>query len=194
MEPAREPDGLLNLLKKADIMQAQCAAAAAEHESIKWLLEALGDELVEVHGDPTDEGAEWKRVVTDSRAVGAGDVFVAISGERTDGHKYLAQAAASGALCAVVEHAAPGLELPQIVVENSRRAYGLIACAWRRRFSIPVTAVGGMKLNRPLACKPPATITSDLARAAFALFAKSQVAGLRNRQAKWVVSGGLPMS
>ena len=41
-----------------------------------------------------------------------------------------------------------------------------------------------LKLNRPLACKPPATITSELARAAFALFAKSQVAGLRNRQAK----------
>ncbi len=54
------------------------------------------------------------------------------------------------------------------------------------------TAFGGsispktpvLKLNRPLACKPPATITSELARAAFALFAKSQVAGLRNRQAK----------
>ena len=64
------------------------------------------------------------------------------------------------------------------------------------------TAFGGsispktpvLKLNRPLACKPPATITSGLARAAFALFAKSQVAGLRNRQAKRVVSGGLPMS
>ena len=41
-----------------------------------------------------------------------------------------------------------------------------------------------LKLNRPLACKPPATITSELARAAFASFAKPQVAGLCHRWAK----------
>ncbi|WP_155938271.1 hypothetical protein [Propionimicrobium lymphophilum] len=35
-----------------------------------------------------------------------------------------------------------------------------------------------LKLSRPLACKPPATITSELALAAFASFAKLQVAGL----------------
>ena len=41
-----------------------------------------------------------------------------------------------------------------------------------------------LKLNRPLACKPPAAITSESARAAFASFAKPQVAGMRDRQAK----------
>lgn len=40
-----------------------------------------------------------------------------------------------------------------------------------------------LKLNRPLACKPPAAIVSELTRAAFALFAKPQVAGLRFLQA-----------
>lgn len=43
----------------------------------------------------------------------------------------------------MVEHAETGLNVPQLVVENSRRAYGLIARAWRRRFGIALTAVGG---------------------------------------------------
>ena len=43
----------------------------------------------------------------------------------------------------------------------------------------PKTSV--LKLNRPLACKPPATITSELAQAAFASFAKPQVTGHRPR-------------
>ena len=80
-------------------MQAETEVIPSEHESFKWLLEVLCDELVEVHGDPADEDAPWIRVVTDSRIVRAGDVFVALSGERTDGHRYLSQAAESGALC-----------------------------------------------------------------------------------------------
>ena len=43
----------------------------------------------------------------------------------------------------MVEHVETGLNVPQLVVENSRRAYGLIARAWRRRFGIALTAVGG---------------------------------------------------
>ena len=41
-----------------------------------------------------------------------------------------------------------------------------------------------LKLKRPLACKPPAAIVSESTRAACALFAKPQVAGLRRRRAK----------
>ena len=41
-----------------------------------------------------------------------------------------------------------------------------------------------LKLNRPLACKPPAAIVSELTRVACAQFAKPQVAGLRHWQAK----------
>ena len=41
-----------------------------------------------------------------------------------------------------------------------------------------------LKLNRPLACKPPAAIVSELTRVAWTTFAKPQVAGLRHRQAK----------
>ncbi len=51
-----------------------------------------------------------------------------------------------------------------------------------------------LKLNRPLVCKPPAAIVSELTRAACATFAKPQVAGLRHRRERRVVPGGLPMS
>lgn len=51
-----------------------------------------------------------------------------------------------------------------------------------------------LKLNRPLVCNLPAAIVSELTRAACATFAKPQVAGLRHRRERRVVSGGLPMS
>ena len=47
-------------------MQAETEVIPSEHESFKWLLEALCDELVEVHGDPANEDASWIRVVTAS--------------------------------------------------------------------------------------------------------------------------------
>lgn len=56
-------------------MQAETEVIPSELESFKWLLEALCDELVEVHGDPANEDASWIRVVTDSRIVRAGDVL-----------------------------------------------------------------------------------------------------------------------
>lgn len=51
-----------------------------------------------------------------------------------------------------------------------------------------------LKLSRPLACKPPVAIVSESARVACASCAKPQLTGLRHRQSKGVVSGGLPMS
>ena len=51
-----------------------------------------------------------------------------------------------------------------------------------------------LKLNRPFARKPPATIASESTRAAFMLVEKPQVAALRRPRVKGVVSGGLPMS
>lgn len=51
-----------------------------------------------------------------------------------------------------------------------------------------------LKLNRLLACKPPAAIASELTRAACVPIAKPQVADLHHLREKRVVSGGLPMS
>ena len=66
----------------------------------------------QVQGDATVTGA----VTLDSRAVQAGDLFVAVPGERVDGHDFLAAAAASGAAAALVTRPDPAL--PCVVVED----------------------------------------------------------------------------
>ncbi|TMH34391.1 MAG: UDP-N-acetylmuramoyl-tripeptide--D-alanyl-D-alanine ligase [Betaproteobacteria bacterium] len=88
---------------------------------------------------------EWFRgVTTDSRAVAPGDLFVAIKGERFDGHDYVAQALERGAVAAIVasDRAAtiPGTLLE---VDDPLRALGALARFWRRSFAIPVAAIVG---------------------------------------------------
>jgi UDP-N-acetylmuramoyl-tripeptide--D-alanyl-D-alanine ligase len=83
-------------------------------------------------------------VSTDSRKLGAGQLFVALRGERFDGHEYLAAAAAAGAAAAVVDRAYAGqFPLPVIVVEDTRLALGALARHRRRRFSPALIAVTG---------------------------------------------------
>ena len=53
-----------------------------------------------------DAALRFERVHTDTRSLRAGDLFVALKGERFDAHDFLAQAAASGAVAALAEHAA----------------------------------------------------------------------------------------
>jgi UDP-N-acetylmuramoyl-tripeptide--D-alanyl-D-alanine ligase len=92
------------------------------------------------------KGVRMRGVSTDSRTVLPGEVFVAIRGERMDGHAYLAQAFERGAAAAIVDQ---GAELkgaggsPVIVVEDTVRALGQLARLHRDRFRIPVIAVAG---------------------------------------------------
>lgn len=81
-------------------------------------------------------------VSTDSRALQAGQLFVALRGERFDGHQFLDQAAQKGAAAVMVD--TPDLtELPQIVVGDTRLGLGRLAAAWRRRFELPLVAITG---------------------------------------------------
>ncbi len=83
-------------------------------------------------------------VSTDTRAIGAGDLFVALRGERFDGHDFLAQARAAGAKAALVDSRFGGeYPLPVIVAEDTKRALGALAGAWRARFSPVLIAVAG---------------------------------------------------
>ena len=65
-------------------------------------------------------------VETDSRLIQSGSLFFAKPGEVTDGHKFVADALAGGALAAVVEHQVPE-SIDQIVVRNSVEALGVLA-------------------------------------------------------------------
>jgi murE/murF fusion protein len=96
---------------------------------------------------------EWARLAlllpkvpalsTDTRRIGKGELFLALSGENFDGHDYLAQARTAGARAAVVAHSVPGSSLPQLVLGDTRLALGRIGAAWRARFTLPVIAVTG---------------------------------------------------
>jgi UDP-N-acetylmuramoyl-tripeptide--D-alanyl-D-alanine ligase len=84
------------------------------------------------------------RVTTDTRGLVPGDLFVALRGERFDGHDFVAAARASGAAAALVERdRAPGLPGNLIAVDASLPALGALAAFWRRRFDIPVAVVAG---------------------------------------------------
>ena len=66
----------------------------------------------------------------DSRTLEAGDVFIAVRGFESDGHRYLTQAEKAGALALVVEEEKEGLSIPQIKVPDARLAQSLLAAAF----------------------------------------------------------------
>ena len=91
----------------------------------------------------TGNDAEFSAVGTDSRAVRRGDLFVALKGERYDGHVFLAQAAAAGAAGALVDRLSTAVNLPQILVDDTLDALGRLGNYWRRQFRIPLVALTG---------------------------------------------------
>jgi UDP-N-acetylmuramoyl-tripeptide--D-alanyl-D-alanine ligase len=83
-------------------------------------------------------------VSTDSRSIRPGELFVALRGERFDGHDFLGRARDAGAACAMVdERHAGAAPLPALVVPDTKRALGDLARHWRARFSPSLAAVTG---------------------------------------------------
>ncbi|MFM8289980.1 MAG: UDP-N-acetylmuramoyl-tripeptide--D-alanyl-D-alanine ligase [Planctomycetaceae bacterium] len=96
----------------------------------RWSLATLAPVL---HAPPGGlaEGLECARVGTDSRQTRPGDLFFALCGPRFDGHQFVAQAHAAGAVAAVVDRPVPETSCPQLVVPDTRRALEDLA-AWHR--------------------------------------------------------------
>jgi UDP-N-acetylmuramoyl-tripeptide--D-alanyl-D-alanine ligase len=89
-------------------------------------------------------GGEFTGISTDSRAIPPGSLFVALQGERFDGHDFLPAVAQAGARAALVRRgtpAVPGLVLFEI--DDPLRGLGLLARAKRRSLKGPVIAVTG---------------------------------------------------
>ncbi len=82
-------------------------------------------------------------IATDSRECRSGDLYVALRGERVDGHDFIADAARHGAVLALVAHDSSPGEIPILLVESPRKTVGLVARAWRQQFSIPILAITG---------------------------------------------------
>ncbi|MBX9257022.1 UDP-N-acetylmuramoyl-tripeptide--D-alanyl-D-alanine ligase [Desmonostoc muscorum CCALA 125] len=82
-------------------------------------------------------------IQTDTRILKPGEVFLALRGDKFDGHEFVATAIAKGAIAAIVdlEYENPGF--PVLQVKDTLKAYQKIARWWRDRFDIPVIGVTG---------------------------------------------------
>lgn len=113
-------------------------------------MQALGvreivEALSEVEGPARD--LTIRQVSTDSRALGADSLFVAVPGDRFDGHDFVSTAFSRGAVAALVSR---DVKLPPeyadrwlLTVPDTVEAYGRLARAYRRRWGGPVVAVTG---------------------------------------------------
>jgi len=78
----------------------------------------------------------------DSRRVQPGDLFIALSGAPTDGHRYIPDAVARGAVAVIGVESIEGLPVPYVRVSNSRQALAHIAAAWHDFPARKLTVIG----------------------------------------------------
>ncbi|NKB75918.1 MAG: UDP-N-acetylmuramoyl-tripeptide--D-alanyl-D-alanine ligase [Gammaproteobacteria bacterium] len=95
-----------------------------------------------VEGALVGPDAECHAVKIDSRSVQCGDLFVAIPGEKYDGHDYVATVSEQFAAGAMVSKP-QNTEIGQVVVKDTTRSLGLLGAHWRSRFDVPVVSVTG---------------------------------------------------
>lgn len=113
------------------------------HLSVTKLLDILA--AVPLNLPTATSATSFSGITTDSRAVEAGNVFLALRGEKFDGHDFAKAAIERGAIAVIAdERAASQLEgVPQLQVKDTLWAYQQLARWWRDRFDIPVIAVTG---------------------------------------------------
>jgi UDP-N-acetylmuramoyl-tripeptide--D-alanyl-D-alanine ligase len=111
--------------------------------TVPWLENTVREALGLPKGKASQSLA-FSGISTDSRAIVPGALFVALEGERFDGHDHLSAAAAAGATGAVVRRGTPPVPgLMLFEVPDTLRAFGLLARARRRALKGPVIAVTG---------------------------------------------------
>jgi UDP-N-acetylmuramoyl-tripeptide--D-alanyl-D-alanine ligase len=97
-------------------------------------------------GTASMAGHAFSGVSTDSRRIGAGELFVALRGERFDGHDFVREVLARGAAAAMVDGAwdeGQASGLPLVVVADTRLALGALAGHWRQQFDLPLIGITG---------------------------------------------------
>ncbi|MEO5771919.1 MAG: Mur ligase family protein, partial [Burkholderiaceae bacterium] len=90
-----------------------------------------------------DSALRFERVHSDTRTLRAGDLFVALKGERFDAHTMLGDAKVRGAVAALAQRGLAPAALPGLQVPDTQAALEQLAAAWRARFHLPLIAVTG---------------------------------------------------
>lgn len=106
--------------------------------TLEQAVRATGAQVVNQNRFPQD-----LRVVTDTRSLERGDTFLALRGERFDGHTYVQEAIAKGAAALIVDRADVVDSTPALIVGDTLRAYMDLAGASRRLFHGHVIAITG---------------------------------------------------
>ena len=124
-----------------------------------WTLDRVASALGEIDDVRHPRGTlELAGITTDSRAVGPGEVFVALVGEKFDGHDFVESSVEKGAAAVVVSRPLKGkLKVPVFEVADTLVALGQLASAWRRAWGGPIVMVAGSNGK---------TTTKDIIRAA----------------------------
>jgi UDP-N-acetylmuramoyl-tripeptide--D-alanyl-D-alanine ligase len=103
----------------------------------------LNTAVAALHGTLRGSNVEFSRVATDTRSIQPGDLFVALKGERFDGHSYAQQALDQGAVAVLVNSDSACVAVPAIVVADTRLALGQLAAWWRDRMPARIVGVTG---------------------------------------------------
>ncbi len=90
-----------------------------------------------------DKNTEIKAVTTDSRVKVNSGLFVALVGEKFDGHDYLEKAYENGAICALVDRVPKDTKISYVVVDDTRKALGRISRAFKDKLRPLTVAVTG---------------------------------------------------
>jgi UDP-N-acetylmuramoyl-tripeptide--D-alanyl-D-alanine ligase len=109
----------------------------------------LSEAAQAIAGEARGAEATFLAVGIDTRTLQRGALFIALRGERFDGHNFVRFALENGAAAVMVDKrfdpVASGLDAdaPLLIVDDTRLGLGQLAATWRKRFDIPLIAVTG---------------------------------------------------
>lgn len=99
--------------------------------------------IAALFSQPTHINADISGVCTDTRTLQTGNLFIALVGDHYDGHDFMRDAEAKGAVAAVVQHPVDNVQIPQFIVPDTLTALAQIALVHRNTIHCPVIAVTG---------------------------------------------------
>ncbi|WP_035987330.1 UDP-N-acetylmuramoyl-tripeptide--D-alanyl-D-alanine ligase [Leptolyngbya sp. KIOST-1] len=109
--------------------------------SLATLAAVIGASLESI--PPQTQEEKVLNITTDTRELRGGDLFVALVGERFDGHSFVEQAIAQGAIAAVVEQGKSLPHLPCLPVADTLTAYQALGHWWRSQQAASIVAITG---------------------------------------------------
>ncbi|MEM6254081.1 MAG: UDP-N-acetylmuramoyl-tripeptide--D-alanyl-D-alanine ligase [Cyanobacteria bacterium P01_D01_bin.156] len=111
--------------------------------SVSQVLTALSNDSIIHTLHPHHLEQTVRRINTDTRTIEPQDIFLALEGERFDGHQFVRQALEKGAIAAITRKGIITGNSPRIEVTDTLKAYQTLGRWWRRHLGLPIVAITG---------------------------------------------------